>query len=268
MVYKPFYGLTFNPFDKSTPVKTAFQSKDHLEMQNRLSFLKDTRGIGLFTAPPGMGKTYALRCFAESLNPNLYQMAYTCLSTISVTEFYRQLCMQLGLDPAGKKTEMFKSIQDRVRYLMKEKHKTILVAVDECQYLDTKILRDFKLLMNQDYDSFDCFALIMVGLPHMNGILEKPVHEALKQRIVVHYNYCGLSAEETTEYIFSRIEAAGGARSIIDDAAVRAATGYCQGAPRIINAVMTNALMLGAQLKKKSIDSDTILAASNSLALG
>ena len=268
MVYKPFYGLTFNPFDKSTPVKTAFQSKDHLEMQNRLSFLKDTRGIGLFTAPPGMGKTYALRCFAESLNPNLYQMAYTCLSTISVTEFYRQLCMQLGLDPAGKKTEMFKSIQDRVRYLMKEKHKTILVAVDECQYLDTKILRDFKLLMNQDYDSFDCFALIMVGLPHMNGILEKPVHEALKQRIVVHYNYCGLSAEETTEYIYSRIEAVGGARSIIDDAAVRAATGYCQGAPRIINAVMTNALMLGAQLKKKSIDSDTILAASNNLALG
>ena len=68
MVYKPFYGLTFNPFDKSTPVKTAFQSKDHLEMQNRLSFLKDTRGIGLFTAPPGMGKTYALRCFAESLS--------------------------------------------------------------------------------------------------------------------------------------------------------------------------------------------------------
>ena len=267
-MYRPFYGLTFNPFDKSTPVKTAFQSKDHLEMQNRLSFLKDTRGIGLFTAPPGMGKTYALRCFAESLNPNLYQMAYTCLSTISVTEFYRQLCTQLGLDPAGKKTEMFKSIQDRVHYLMKEKHKTILVAVDECQYLDTKILRDFKLLMNQDYDSFDCFALIMVGLPHMNGILEKPVHEALKQRIVVHYNYCGLSAEETTEYIYSRIEAAGGARSIIDDAAVRAATGYCQGAPRIINAVMTNALMLGSQLKKKSIDSDTILAASNNLALG
>ena len=102
----------------------------------------------------------------------------------------------------------------------------------------------------------------------MNGILEKPVHEALKQRIVVHYNYCGLSAEETTGYIYSRIEAAGGARSIIDVAAVRAAAGYCQGAPRIINAVMTNALMLGAQLKKKSIDSDTILAASNSLALG
>ena len=141
-----------------------------------------------------MGKTYALRCFADSLNPNLCQMSYTCLSTISVTEFYRQLCMQLGLEPSGRKTEMFKAIQDRVRYLIKEKHKTLLVAVDECQYLSTEILRDFKLLMNQDYDSMDYFALIMVGLPHMNAILEKPVHEALKQRIVVHYNYRGLSS--------------------------------------------------------------------------
>ena len=93
-MYNHFYGLTFHPFDKSSPVKTAFQSRDHL------------------------------------------------------TEFYRHLCMQLGLEPGNRKTEMFKAIQDRVRYLMKEKHKIILVAVDECQYLDTRILRDFKLLMN------------------------------------------------------------------------------------------------------------------------
>lgn len=267
-MFKQFYGLTFNPFDKSSPVSTAFKSKDHTEILNRLTFLQKSRGIGLFTAPPGSGKTFALRCFADTLNPNLCQMSYTCLSTISVTEFYRQLCIQLDLDPTGRKTEMFKSIQERVRYLIKEKHKTVLIAVDECQYLDTKILRDFKLLMNQDYDSLDCFGLIMIGLPHMNNILEKPVHEALKQRIIVHYNCSGLSQEETKEYIYSRIEAAGGARSIIDEAATYAVAGCCQGAPRIINSIMTNALMLGAQLKKNSIDSDTILAATNNLALG
>jgi type II secretory pathway predicted ATPase ExeA len=237
-------------------------------MQNRLSFLKNTRGIGLFTAPPGMGKTHALRCFAEDLNPNLCQMSYTCLSTISVTEFYRQLCTQLGLEQSGRKTGMFKSIQDRVHYLIKDKHKTIIIAIDECQYLNTEILRDFKLIMNQEYDSMDCFALVMVGLPHMNSILDKPVHEALKQRIVVHYNFNGLSVDETSEYIYSRIEAAGGARSIIDESAVHAVAGYCQGTPRIINSVMTNALILGTQLKKQNIDSELILAATNSLVLG
>ncbi len=267
-MYKPFYGLTFNPFDKSISVKHAFASKDHLEMQNRLNFLTITRGIGLFTAAPGYGKTCALRCFAEGLNPNLYQMSYTCLSTISVLEFYRQLCIQLGLEPCGRKTTMFKAIQDRVRHLFKDKKKTLIIAVDECQYLDNNILKDLKLLMNEEYDSLDCFALILVGLPHVNDILEKPIHEALKQRIVVHYNYQGLSPSETAEYIYSRIEAAGGARSIIDTAAVQAATGHCQGTPRLINALMTSALILGAQGKKQTIDAETILAASNSLVLG
>ncbi len=182
-MYKQFYGLIFNPFDKSSPVKIAFQSKDHLEMHNRLSFLKNSRGMGLFTAPPGMGKTYALRCFADGLNPNLCQMSYTCLSTISVTEFYRHLCMQLGLEPCGRKTEMFRVIQDRVRYLIKEKHKTILIAVDECQYLSTAILRDFKLLMNQDYDSMDCFALIMVGL-----LSQKSDNNPYPSNIFIHHN--------------------------------------------------------------------------------
>ncbi len=263
-----FYGITFNPFDKSIPVQKAFSSKDHMEMQNRLLYLTKTKGIGLFTASSGMGKTFALRCFSETLNPNLYQMIYTCMSTISVTDFYRNLCIQLGLDPSSRKSDMFSAFQERVKHLIKERNKTVLLAIDECQYLDTKILRDIKMLMNQEYDSLDCFVLILLGLPHMNAILEKPVHEALKQRIVVHYNYTGLAEEETINYIYSRIDAAGGSRSIIDEAAIRAVAGYCQGVPRIINSVMTNALILGTQLKKACIDTEIILSACNNLVLG
>ena len=44
--------------------------------------------IGVFTASPGMGKSFALRCFAAGLNPGLYHMEYICLSTVSVMEFY------------------------------------------------------------------------------------------------------------------------------------------------------------------------------------
>lgn len=267
-MFKQFYGLSFNPFDKNAPVKDAFPCTDHKEMQNRLTYLRTTRGIGLFTAAPGMGKTYALRAFADTLNPNLCEMSYTCLSTVTIGEFYRHLCQQLGLEPTGRRSDMFRAIQQRVRYLLQEKKKTILIAIDESQYLDAKILRDLKLLMNQDYDSIDCFGLILLGLPHVNNVFEKPIHEALKQRVVVHYNYQGLSNEETDAYIYSRIEAAGGGRSVIDESALRAVANYCQGTPRLINAIMTGALMLGAQCKQQSIDSEIILAAANNLALG
>ena len=89
-MYTDFYGLSFNPFDKQMiKEKDAFESEDFREMTARLEYLKEIRGIGVFTASPGMGKTFALRCFAKRLNPNLYQCAYLCLSTVSVQEFYR-----------------------------------------------------------------------------------------------------------------------------------------------------------------------------------
>jgi len=92
-MYNSFYGLSFNPFDKQQlKEKDHFISRDFQEMTNRLNYLKDIRGIGVFTARPGIGKSYALRCFASGLNPSLYHMEYLCLSTISVADFYKQLC--------------------------------------------------------------------------------------------------------------------------------------------------------------------------------
>ena len=66
-------------------------------MQDRLNYLKDVLGIGLFTASSGMGKSHSMRCFKDSLNENLYDMHYICLSTVSVGEFYKLLCEELGL---------------------------------------------------------------------------------------------------------------------------------------------------------------------------
>lgn len=108
-----------------------------------------------------MGKTYALRCFMNGLNPNQYQPAYINLSTISVTEFYRQFCDILGLKAGGNKTIIFRSIQERVYYLYREKKQPLILAIDEAQYLSYNILRDLKIVMNYSYDSLNCFSLIL-----------------------------------------------------------------------------------------------------------
>lgn len=266
-MFKTFYGLTFNPFDKTISENHAFKSRDHEQMFSRLDYLKNTRGIGLFTAPPGMGKTYALRCFAQTLNPNLYQLSYICLTTVSVTEFYQQFCHELGLDFSAKKASMFRNIQERLIHLLKEKRKTFILAIDESQYLSHDVLRDIKMLTNTHFDSFDCFALILIGQPYLSSIFQKPVHEALKQRIVIHYNYEGFSPEEAKNYIYTRIEIAGASHNIIDEAAIHAVANFCQGTPRIINSVMTNALIIGAQTEKSVITTDVILSSCNALSL-
>ena len=50
-MFTDYYGLSYNPFDKqNTKERDAFRSKDHREMISRLEFLKNVRGIGVFTA--------------------------------------------------------------------------------------------------------------------------------------------------------------------------------------------------------------------------
>jgi type II secretory pathway predicted ATPase ExeA len=262
------FGLSHDPFGKhSLKVKDAFISPDHKEMINRLNFAKDARGLGIFTARPGMGKSFALRCFSESLNSNLHKMHYFCLSTVSVADFYKQFCEQLGLEAKGGKAVMFKALQERIYYLYKEKRCPLIVAIDEAQYLNSGILKDLKMLMNYQYDMLNCFTLILAGEPYLNNTLNMPVNEALKQRVTVHYNFSGLNPDDVGKYIFHKISAAGGAGDIIREDALQTIAGFCQGNPRIIDSLMTDALILGVQLGKPSIDAEIIMAAAESQAL-
>ena len=53
MDIKKFYGLSLNPFAKGAlPTKDAFQSNDLKALLNRLRYLVNIRGIGVFTASP------------------------------------------------------------------------------------------------------------------------------------------------------------------------------------------------------------------------
>ena len=267
-MFKEYYGFSKNPFDKQAiSEKDAFVSKDHKEAIDRLSYLKNIRGCGVITAAPGFGKTFALRCFAKGLDRNLHEVAYLCLSTVSITEFYRQFCTALGIDAPHGKPAMFKAIQDRLFHLFKEKKKPFLLILDEANELSSGILKDLKMLMNYNFDSLNCFTLVLSAEPHLNHILEKPIHVALRQRIVVHYNFTGLSDTETEQYLLHKLRVAGAPDSILGEGTLPALIGYARGCPRLLDNLMNQALMLGAQLQKPTLDSEVMMAAANSLAL-
>ena len=265
MTFLDFYGLAFNPFDKQmVKEKDRFPSNDVVTMIGMLNYLKTTRGIGVFTARPGLGKTFGLRCFAKDLNPNLFHMEYIPLSTVTAAEFYKELCSILGLETRGGKPRMFKAIQEQIDCLYSEKRQPLLLAIDEAQYLSTGIPTDIKMLMNSEYDSVNKFTLILCGEPYLNNTLMKPVHESLRQRITVHYNFQGLSDAEVQEYVIHKLKTAGGAPGLIDIPALSAIHSNSQGNPRIIDTLMTNSLILDSQKEKHTIDADIVLSVVSS----
>lgn len=266
---KSYYGLSCNPFDKNCLLpKQAFASRDHKEAVASMEYLKTTLGIGVITAGPGMGKSFGMRCFEESLNKNLFQMRSICLTTVSVAEFYKAFCTCLGIDVHGGRAMMFTQIQEILLNAYYTKHCPFIIAIDEAQYLNADILRDLKMLMNARFDSVNFFILILCGEPALNFTLEKPVHESLRQRIMAHYNYQGLSPDEVRAYTLHKLSLAGGSGEIMSESAMASLINSCHGNPRMIDNIMTYALILGEQMEKLSMDAEVIRAAVNSLSLG
>ena len=102
MDYTSRYGLEFNPFLKNSK-DILVETQEFKELRFRLDYLLSTRGFGLLTGSPGRGKTTAIRSWAQSLNPSLYKVVYSSLSTLTVMEFYRNLATELGIQPATGK---------------------------------------------------------------------------------------------------------------------------------------------------------------------
>jgi len=266
-MYKTYWGMEFNPFDKEIKDSQYYRGEDYKEAMKRLEHLKNIRGIGLFTGFPGTGKTYTMRSFVGNLNPSLYKVIYLPMTTISTNEFYKDLASGLGLEPCYRKIDNFRRIQERIKALYKDQNITLTILIDEGQYLNRPILADLKLLMNFDMDSKNYAILVLTGQPVLNNMLSMQIHEALKQRIVINYQFQGLSGTEVKEYAESRMKLCGVTQPIFDEGALQAAYGSSSGSIRKLNNLIHKALMIGCEQKSEMITTDIIMDALSEIEL-
>ena len=244
-MFKAFYGLSYDPFLKSIETKDHFKSQDFNDALSRLEFLKSTKGFGLITGEPGVGKSFLLRYFVDSLNPNLFKPVYIPISTLTVMDFYRALCNGLGIIPAHKKVLMFKQIQESIYTYQHSKNITPVIIVDEAQFLTNSVLDDLRLIFNFEMDSKDYAILILSGqTPFITQISRQP-HEALRQRIVVNFYLKGLTKDESKDYIKSRLGSAGCHEPIFTDSAYELLYSSTNGSVRTLNSLVRMCLISG-----------------------
>ena len=262
-----FYNMSRNPFAKGLPTDMAHPTEDLRQVHARLTHLSRAGGIGLVTAEPGAGKTFAVRTWADSLNPNTNRLVYLCLSTVTNMEFYRELCHGLGVEPCFKKSDMFRDIQACVRSLVEERRVRVTIVIDEAHYLQSSVLRDLQMIANFDMDSRDMLAIVLVGHTVLAQYLSRQPHEALRQRLVVNYRMSGLDEPGTAEYVRSMLLAAGADPDVFDDAALATAHACAGGSIRRLNSVVANALTIGAQQRARAIDAEMVRCAADELAI-
>ena len=164
MDYTARYGLEFNPFLKNSK-EVLVESQEYKEVLFRLNYLLTTKGFGLLTGSAGRGKTTAIRNWSAGLNPSLYKVVCSSLSTLTVNDFYRNLASELGAQPAFRKTDNFKLIQNEINRLVLEKRQTPVIIIDEANYIGNAVLNDLKMLFNFEMDSRDRAIVLLAGLP-------------------------------------------------------------------------------------------------------
>ena len=260
MDYTIRYGLEFNPFLKNS--KEIFVSTDESkEVLFRLNYLVKTKGFGLLTGSPGRGKTTAIRYWAQTLNPSRYKVVYTCFSTFSPNDFYRNLATELGAQAHYRKPDNFRVIQEELTRLSVEKRKTPVIIIDEANYISSAILNDFKLLFNFEMDSRDRAVVLLSGLPSLNATLRLSIHEPFRQRIIMNYELPAFTKEEGRAYILEKLQGAGAARVIFEDAALEAILNASDGTPRIINNLCNSCLLIGDSGKSGMITAEIVMQA-------
>ena len=256
------YGLEFNPFLKNSK-EILYAGDEYNEALFRLDYLSGVKGFGLLTGAPGRGKTTIVRSWSAKLNPSLFKVIYTSLSTVTVNDFYRNLAFSLGAQAAYRKTENFHAIQGEITRLVLDKKKTPVIIIDEANYVSNGILNDLKILFNFEMDSRDRAVILLVGLPQINNTLRLTIHEPLRQRIIMNYNLDGLSKEEGREYIEAKLKGAGCNQPVFAEEAVEAVLNAADGTARMISKLCNASLVIGHSRNVNSIPAEIVMQAIN-----
>lgn len=268
-MYQSYYAMSCNPFLKGMDTEEPFLSQDYKELIHRFRYLTEIKGIGIFTGNPGLGKTYAVRAYAKSLNPDLYKVIYISITkNMNLFDFFKEIGDALHVDTgACYKTEVYRNIQKEIMLLVEQEKRHPVILIDDAHYLSREILLNLKILYEFEMDSKDYVTILLIGKPELKEELSKSVYDFLKQRILVNYKLVGFTREETKEYIQTRLSLANVNHELFSESAYNALYSCCKSSPRRLNTLILNCLLLGYQKEKKTIDSEIVMIAKGEMDL-
>ncbi len=250
-MYTSFFELTSKPFQLTPDPDFLFMSKAHKRAITYLNYgINDNNtGFILVTGEVGAGKTTLIRNLMRGLGGNV-KLARIDNTKVTSEQLILMMNEDFGLDVKGKdKTRM---LGELTSFLINEyaRGRKPMIIIDEAQNLSPDMLEEVRLLSNLETDKSKLIQIILVGQPELRNTLALAELRQLRQRINISCHILPLSAEETEEYIFHRLEVAGNRQAIqFDDGAVEAIHNFSRGTPRLIN-IICDFLMLSAFIEK------------------
>jgi general secretion pathway protein A len=253
-MYTQFYGLREKPFSLSPDPRYLFLADSHREALAHLLYgIEQGEGFIAITGEVGTGKTTLCRTLLERIDPGA-EIAFIFNPQLSALELLQAISAELGLETGDLTRRELTDQLNRFLLAKRQEDHRVLLIIDEAQNLAPDALEQVRLLSNLETNTAKLIQIILVGQPELDAILEQPSLRQLCQRISVRWRLVPLSANETREYVRHRLRiAAGAARDLFTELALREIHRRSRGIPRVINVLCDRVLLAGYAAGAKSI---------------
>jgi len=256
--YLLHFDLSHAPFSKEISDSSLWLPPSKAPLVDELEAAVRARSSVLLVGEPGVGKTCVLRALRHRLSQTDFQLTYCHNATLGRRDFYRQLCVALGLSPKATAAAVFYAISSHVQQLSSQNAHPVFL-IDEAHLLQQDTLDHLHILMNYEWDSKALLSLVLVGLPDLAERLRLHHNRSLESRLALRRRVGGLSPEDTWDYMNFRTKAAGAKREIFArDAALYIHEAAIAHSPRDIDRLATAALAEAAARGRDRVERDVV----------
>jgi len=247
------FGLSAPPFAKAIADDELWVPSSREAIIDRLVEGCEERGHVLLTGEPGIGKTCVLRALRKRLPDAGFRLTYCHNATLGRRDFYRQLCLAIGLNPKATAAAVFYAIHQHVRDLGGERVHPVFL-LDEAHLLNQQVLEHLHILSNYEWDSAPLLSIVLVGLPELGDRLRLRKNRSLYSRVHIRLHLGDAAPEDTAEYVAHRLALVGQDRDPFDSDALALLHEASGGRLRDIDRIATDALKRAARRKLKRVD--------------
>ena len=259
-MYQQNFGLTHAPLLSSKA--DLFDNEQLAILKQRFQWLIENPGIALLTGESGVGKTAALRHLANQLNPHNHQVFYQSENDFSRLDIYRQFALELGVEPAYRRAQLWRNIKSRITELVDEQQVQPIWILDEAQNLPYEFFYDLPSFLNYAFDSRQLLTIWLVGFPSLATLLKRPIYAALYSRLQVQVVFQTIQdSAQFKQVIEHAIMQAGCHQTILSDSAIETIRLASKGRLRQAGQIIRNALRIATAQKMNHLTDDVVLQA-------
>jgi len=262
MKWLSHFGLAEPPFSKEINDGDLWVPSSRELLVDEIVDACTERGHVLFTGEPGVGKTCVLRAIRQRLPEAGFRLTYCHNATLGRRDFYRHICLSLGLETKATAAAVFYTIAEHIQDLGRGRVHPVLL-LDEAHLLHQDVLEHLHILSNYEWDSRALLSLVLVGLPETRQRLELGKNRSLWSRIHTRVHMPEAGPAETAEYLQHRLKRAGVTRDIFSSDAIALLHEASDGKLRDLDRLATAALKLAGRRKLQKVDRALVTAVAS-----